>query len=115
MSEEIIRCVECGRTFTWSYDEQRYFRLHKLEAPKRCPACRSHRRYEGATGTPNASARRTPSTTRPRATLPPASLPTSGSPGRPWYANRYLFYGIVVVILVLVLMIIALLVIQARF
>lgn len=46
MGDEIIECVECGRTFTWSYGEQRYYKEHGLVPPKRCPACRSQRRSE---------------------------------------------------------------------
>lgn len=45
MSGETRQCVDCGRTFVWSYGEQRYFREHGLTAPKRCPDCRAHKRY----------------------------------------------------------------------
>jgi uncharacterized membrane protein YsdA (DUF1294 family)/DNA-directed RNA polymerase subunit RPC12/RpoP len=48
MSDELVKCVDCGRTFTWSYGEQRYYKEHGLAPPKRCPACRSRRRAEGA-------------------------------------------------------------------
>ena len=43
MSDEQIICVKCGRPFTWSYGEQRFYAEHKLHPPKRCPACRPTR------------------------------------------------------------------------
>ena len=46
MSGETFTCVDCGNRFELSYGEQRYFREHHLELPKRCPACRSRRRAE---------------------------------------------------------------------
>jgi uncharacterized membrane protein YsdA (DUF1294 family) len=45
MSEHFT-CVDCGRGFTLSYNEQRRFRERGLSLPKRCEACRSRRRYE---------------------------------------------------------------------
>jgi len=50
VSDEILRCVECGRTFAWSYSEQRYYREHGLSQPRRCPTCRSRRRNERQAG-----------------------------------------------------------------
>ena len=50
MSDEVIVCVECGRTFTWSYGEQRYYKEHGLDRPKRCPACRQQRKAEVRSG-----------------------------------------------------------------
>ena len=44
MGDEVIECLKCGRSFTWSSGEQRYFRERGLERPKRCPACREHMR-----------------------------------------------------------------------
>jgi uncharacterized membrane protein YsdA (DUF1294 family) len=46
MSGNPITCVDCGQAFLWSYGEQRFYKEHKLEAPKRCPECRSHKRVE---------------------------------------------------------------------
>ncbi len=46
MSDQIIKCVECGRTFIWSYGEQRYYKERGLSPPKRCKACRARRRHE---------------------------------------------------------------------
>jgi DNA-directed RNA polymerase subunit RPC12/RpoP len=50
MSGTIIECIECGRKFVWSYDQQRDFRARGWDAPKRCPDCRSRRRYERQSG-----------------------------------------------------------------
>jgi uncharacterized membrane protein YsdA (DUF1294 family) len=44
MSGSPITCVDCGQTFLWSYGEQRFYKERSLEAPKRCPECRSHKR-----------------------------------------------------------------------
>jgi uncharacterized membrane protein YsdA (DUF1294 family) len=41
MGDETIICVECGRPFTWSYGEQRFYSERGLHAPKRCQACRT--------------------------------------------------------------------------
>ena len=46
MSDEQIICVKCGRPFTWSYGEQRFYAEHELHPPKRCPTCRPVRRVE---------------------------------------------------------------------
>lgn len=50
MSGTTIECVECGRRFIWSYEQQRDFRARGWDPPKRCPACRSQRRYERQSG-----------------------------------------------------------------
>ena len=50
MSGTIIECTECGRKFVWSYDQQRDFRARGWDAPKRCPECRSRRRYGRQSG-----------------------------------------------------------------
>ena len=51
MGDEVFACVECGRTFVWSYGEQRYYSEHGLATPKRCPDCRSRRRAARITST----------------------------------------------------------------
>lgn len=50
MSDQQIECVECGRDFTWSAGEQRYYAEHGFQTPKRCPDCRAHRRAERQPG-----------------------------------------------------------------
>ncbi|MCB9006839.1 MAG: zinc-ribbon domain containing protein [Ardenticatenaceae bacterium] len=39
-NDETIQCERCGRHFTWSYGEQRFYRANNLHRPKRCPTCR---------------------------------------------------------------------------
>ena len=46
MSDERIICVKCGRSFIWSYGEQRFYEEHDLDPPKHCPQCRPLRRAE---------------------------------------------------------------------
>ncbi len=46
MNDELITCQGCGRAFVWSYGEQRYYREHNLQKPKRCAACRQQRKRE---------------------------------------------------------------------
>jgi ubiquinone/menaquinone biosynthesis C-methylase UbiE len=66
VSDETIQCVDCGRTFVWSYGEQRCFKEHGLAAPKRCPDCRAHKRHvrepgmRGFSGPPTESTVATP-------------------------------------------------------
>jgi hypothetical protein len=50
MSGDTFRCVDCGRTFDLSYDEQRFFKERGLDLPKRCKTCRSRRRRERDSG-----------------------------------------------------------------
>lgn len=50
MSDEVIVCAECGRSFTWSYSEQRYYREHRLDRPKRCSVCRQQGKAELRSG-----------------------------------------------------------------
>lgn len=40
-NDETIQCERCGRHFTWSYGEQRFYRERNLHRPKRCPKCRA--------------------------------------------------------------------------
>ncbi len=50
MSDEVITCMECGRSFIWSYGEQEYYKQRGLERPKRCAACRAQRRAAAQPG-----------------------------------------------------------------
>jgi uncharacterized membrane protein YsdA (DUF1294 family) len=54
VSGEQITCVECGRTFVWSYGEQRFYKERGLSPPKRCRDCREQHRQEDAS-TPRTS------------------------------------------------------------
>jgi hypothetical protein len=50
MSGTNLVCVECGRNFLLSYEQQRHYRERRLNLPRHCPECRSRRRYEGQSG-----------------------------------------------------------------
>jgi len=50
MSGTSIVCVECGRKFLLSYEEQRYCRERGWTPTKRCPECRSRHRYANQSG-----------------------------------------------------------------
>ena len=39
-----IRCVDCGRYFTFTPGEQRFYLSKRLSEPKRCLACRKLRK-----------------------------------------------------------------------
>jgi len=38
-----LKCVDCGKTFTWEVGEQVFFISKGLTKPKRCPECRKRR------------------------------------------------------------------------
>ena len=47
--ERIIRCVDCGNEFTWSAEEQAFFRDKGLtNEPKRCKTCREAKKSRNA-------------------------------------------------------------------
>ena len=46
MSDTSRFCIDCGRKFIWSQDQQRYYRERRWNPPKRCLDCRSRRRCE---------------------------------------------------------------------
>jgi hypothetical protein len=73
---EHFSCVECGRSFVCSYDEQRWFLERGLSLPKRCKACRSARRLGRDSGMQGIVGGVAP--TAPRAA---ASKTTRGAPG----------------------------------
>ena len=39
-----IKCVDCGKTFEVSADEQRWYEEKGFQMPKRCPRCRKNKR-----------------------------------------------------------------------
>ena len=42
--DRILRCVQCGRGFVFSADEQQFFRLKNfINDPKRCKRCQAER------------------------------------------------------------------------
>lgn len=40
----ILECMECGTLFTFSAGEQKFFKQHGLEQPKRCEPCRERKK-----------------------------------------------------------------------
>ena len=50
MSGDTITCVDCGQSFLWSFGEQRFYKEHNLDPPKRCSDCRAHNRVERDSG-----------------------------------------------------------------
>ena len=45
--EKSIRCSDCGTTFTFTAEEQEFFRSKGYtNEPKRCPSCRQARKSE---------------------------------------------------------------------
>ena len=45
-----IDCADCGQTFTWTAEQQEFYRIKALSAPKRCKACREKRKAEKEAG-----------------------------------------------------------------
>ncbi|MFO7773448.1 MAG: zinc-ribbon domain containing protein [Dehalococcoidia bacterium] len=42
--DRVLRCVDCGCSYTFRSGEQAYFHSKGLSEPKRCKACRELRR-----------------------------------------------------------------------
>jgi hypothetical protein len=55
--DQVLVCIDCGASFTFAVNEQRYFAARTLARPKRCSTCRLSRRQardaEEATGQPS--------------------------------------------------------------
>jgi hypothetical protein len=50
MSEQRLTCADCGREFSFSAEEQRFFREKGFEAPKRCKECRQAKKEQRGGG-----------------------------------------------------------------
>jgi len=46
MSEQRIQCADCGREFTFSAEEQDFFREKGFNPPKRCKECRQAKKEQ---------------------------------------------------------------------
>ena len=46
MPDKTITCVECGAEFTFSEQEQEFYKQRDFQEPKRCKACRDRRKRE---------------------------------------------------------------------
>lgn len=100
-NDETIQCERCGRHFTWSYGEQRYFRENNLHRPKRCPKCRpivNAEREAMRLGLPVRS-------THPQPKLPNKKVPLSAE--RPsWRVNPLYRINVLLVLLVMLAVVI---------
>ena len=68
MADQQMTCASCGRRFAWSTGEQQFYRERGLQAPRRCPDCRTSRREQTtsmAAGVRPAAARPRPLAHRP--------------------------------------------------
>lgn len=43
---QTMKCKECGRTFTLTENNVKWYKDMGFELPKRCPSCRKKRRSE---------------------------------------------------------------------
>jgi DNA replicative helicase MCM subunit Mcm2 (Cdc46/Mcm family) len=46
MSEQRLTCADCGREFTFTADEQAFFREKGFSPPKRCKECRQAKKEQ---------------------------------------------------------------------
>lgn len=46
-TDKVLMCKDCGRSFTWTYQEQIKYAQRGHTEPKRCPECRANRRAGG--------------------------------------------------------------------
>ncbi|MBN1579264.1 MAG: DUF1294 domain-containing protein [Anaerolineae bacterium] len=81
MSEHRV-CQDCGRSFTLSYEQQRWYRDRKLQLPKRCPECLSRRRADRQSGYKGFSGPPAGTPAPPRKTAPRATPSRSQAPNR---------------------------------
>lgn len=44
LSDKILKCKDCGKTFVFTADDQKYFAEKGYLPPKRCKSCRYIRR-----------------------------------------------------------------------
>lgn len=43
-TDQQLQCVECGKTFDFSADDQEFYATKGYSSPKRCPECRESRK-----------------------------------------------------------------------
>lgn len=43
MDDQILVCVQCDESFTFSHRDQERFRQRGFDPPRRCPVCRQHK------------------------------------------------------------------------
>jgi Probable zinc-ribbon domain len=45
-----LRCADCGGNFSWSVEEQAFFKEKGYEQPKRCKPCRQAKKAQRGEG-----------------------------------------------------------------
>ena len=50
MSDKTLTCRDCGQAFTFTAGEQAFYLERGFSEPQRCPACRSARKAQRASG-----------------------------------------------------------------
>lgn len=92
---KIITCKKCGRRFTWTAGEQRYYQRHGLDDPLYCENCKAIRRDYFRSSQVDHPAAAPPAFPPPTIHQPPAPkpLPQPAPPKRPsWWSqpsNQY--------------------------
>lgn len=46
MPDKSIKCVDCQQHFTWTEEEQAFYREKRFTEPKRCKPCRDRKKQE---------------------------------------------------------------------
>jgi uncharacterized membrane protein YsdA (DUF1294 family) len=112
-------CIDCGRGFTLSHEEQRWYQEKGWPLPKRCEDCRSQRRHEsdsdirGFSGSPSQSktgSRRWPADFSEQGPIRKSDQQRPGS--RRWlkgWANPYARFSLISLAVVLLAAVAALL------
>lgn len=105
-------CTDCGRGFTLSHEEQRWYQEKGWPLPKRCEECRSERRRERDSGNmgfsgppsqPKTSSRRWPADFSEQDPAQKSGQPRPGSGRSPnWWRNPYARFGLISLTAVLV-------------
>lgn len=102
MSDKIIECVKCGRDFTWTEGEQRFFRDRNLNQPKLCQECRAQRNNERRPGMRDINTLRFPADEFRVATPPPKSRNASQRRQTRHIAQPIFLFGALAVILAII-------------
>lgn len=48
--DQQLTCSDCGQSFTFTADDQEFFRERGFSTPKRCKACRQAKKFESGGG-----------------------------------------------------------------
>ncbi len=48
--DQQLTCSDCGQTFTFSSEDQEFFRERGYSTPKRCKACRQAKKFDSGGG-----------------------------------------------------------------